>query len=372
MVAIQGKKDNQIKQPVHVDNDGNIILSSSSIIGINDVDTISTVTSVTTLGSITNTVTVNGTVAATQSGTWNIGTLTDITNTVDTREMNPIPTNVYSSGYQTLAGGTTSLEFIEHTFAYNASYLKTPGYISIGNISAFYPLSVTLRQVLTVGGSPIRINTHNYIAPAVEKIRPTSTAYSSCVTYNKTGAVWTDESVNFDNENGFDAEFPITEVDDAIYFGSKAKFNSISLNITTEAVINGTLVWEFWNGSAWVNPAVLLDNTSDGTNPLTNNGGKYHIVVFEALTNWTANQPDGANMINQYWMRIRCSAFTSKTTNPVIRTVILKPVVTNPLSTFDISEIFPTANATTIITVNPVSDIDPSHEIVYTVSLGVV
>jgi hypothetical protein len=61
---------------------GTVAATQSGTWNIGTVTTVSAVTSITNTVTVSGSVTVSGTVAATQSGTWNIGTVTTITNTV--------------------------------------------------------------------------------------------------------------------------------------------------------------------------------------------------------------------------------------------------------------------------------------------------
>lgn len=331
-------------------------VDSITITNIDNVTSLDTVDKVTEVNNVSDVDSVNL-----------VDTVTSITDTVKVINYDRFPTNIYTSGYLTIESGTSELEFDELTLAYDAAYLNKPGKIQIGNLSAFYDISVHVRQVLTTTGGTLRVATHQYVVPPVQKMRPTEDAYSSCVTYNATGPTWTDQSVNFSQENGYDAPFPISEVDDAIYFGCKSKFNSLSIFVETAGVYDATFVWEFWNGSAWVSPTILVDNT----NELQSTAGQYYILLFEGLTNWTANQPDATSMVNQYWLRLRCSVFNSVTTSPILRTVLIKPVQYNSITTFNLIEIFGNANTSTQFLVGTTAPVDSTHELLYNIGVGV-
>ena len=371
LIRLKRRTDDQVLQVAECDDNDNLyvnvaagninvgtVTSVTDVVNVQDVDSVNLVDRVTLIDEVTNVSDVDSVNL--------VDAVTSITNTVNTRDDERYSTYFYSSGYTTIESGTEEYEFDELTVPYDATYLDKMGTLSIANLSGFYSLNVQVRQVLTIGGSALRVATHQFTAPPVEKVRPTTTAYSSCVTYNKTGPAWTDESINFDSEVGYNATFPITEVDDAIYFGCKSKFNSLSVYVMTAGVYDATLVWEFWNGTSWVSPTILADNS----NELQSTGGQYYLVVFEGLTNWTANQPDAASMVNQYWLRLRCSAFTSKTTDPVIRTALFKPVQYNSITPYDLNEVFGNASTTTQILISPTSDVDDTHELIYNVSIG--
>jgi len=93
------------------------------------------------------------------------------------------------------------------------------------------------------------------------------------------GGVFTDYTTEF-NDNGInDVQLiPTSEVmNDAFYFGYVNKFNGLTLNIGTAGVGN-TIVWEYWNGSAW--SSLTVTDLTSGFTVLTN-----HIHKVDDTTN---------------------------------------------------------------------------------------
>jgi hypothetical protein len=142
--------------------------------------------------------------------------------------------------------------------------------------------------------------------------------------FNSTGSVY---SINYQNEFSWSpfGDGANNEVNDAVYFGialsnSSDQWNNIYINITTAAVYSATIVWEYWNGSAWTSftPSIYCVKQSDGTyssNPLFQDAGWYSIE-------WPANSLSGwtnltLNSQTAKWVRARISSFTSWTTLPV-------------------------------------------------------
>jgi len=99
---------------------------------------------------------------------------------------------------------------------------------------------------------------------------------------------------------------PTVTVDEA-YFGLSSKFDRLTLNFGTVGIQNAavTLVWEYWNGTAWT--ALTVTDTTYG---LTVNGK----VTWAIPASWTTK---AVNSITMYWLRLRFTA-GSWTTNPLV------------------------------------------------------
>ena len=98
----------------------------------------------------------------------------------------------------------------------------------------------------------------------------------------------------------------IEEVDDAFYYGMTNKFSGMNLNIGTAGVGN-TIVWEYWNGSAWTSLSVT-DNTTGFTVAGTNT------VTFAPPDSWAKTTIE---TFERYWIRSRVSV-ASFTTQPLL------------------------------------------------------
>lgn len=103
-------------------------------------------------------------------------------------------------------------------------------------------------------------------------------------------------------------------VNKAVYFGSKTNdanvpggpFSNLVFDISQGAE-NITVVWEYWNGSAW---ATLT--TQDNTDQFRNEG--VHSVVWTIPTGWAATT---VNSTTGYWVRARISAVSSGSITPI-------------------------------------------------------
>ena len=145
------------------------------------------------------------------------------------------------------------------------------------------------------------------------KYRSNSTAISY---EHATGAYrWNDP--NFSDDT-FDFNYPgvgnevtlirgAEVIDDAFYYGLTQMFNGVKHNITTAGVGN-TIVWEYWDGSAWSSLSTT-DNTSGYTVLGTNS------VTFTPPADWTIRSVNSSP--NYYWIRSRVTV-AAYTTSPIL------------------------------------------------------
>lgn len=103
-----------------------------------------------------------------------------------------------------------------------------------------------------------------------------------------------------------------TAINDAMYFGvQSAPWNNLYFNLATAGVYTATIVWEYWNGSAWT----AFTPTVTPATPLFQATGSWSIEWMTAsLSGWAATT---INSQTAYWVRARISAFTSFATPPV-------------------------------------------------------
>jgi hypothetical protein len=119
------------------------------------------------------------------------------------------------------------------------------------------------------------------------------------------GSVFTDLTTEANNSTAADVTFT-TGVGNALYFGHATTFRSIVFLLST-AGAGGTVVWEYWNGSAW---ATLSGATGNYT--ATNQR-----VAFDAPTDWATTTVNGVSGL--FWVRSRITV--TFTTTPVITQV---------------------------------------------------
>lgn len=130
--------------------------------------------------------------------------------------------------------------------------------------------------------------------------------------FNATAAgAFTDETAaaNSATANDMTLMQAVPAVNDAYYFGFSSQVNSFQLNVGTAGTGTYTIIWEYWNGTAWK----PLPGLVDGTNGYTVSGIK--TVSWTVPRDWSLSQQ--ALTISSrpalYYIRARVSSFTSQT-----------------------------------------------------------
>lgn len=107
-------------------------------------------------------------------------------------------------------------------------------------------------------------------------------------------------------------------VNDATYYSAVGggAFKGISLLNSTQGAGTWTLVWEYWNGTAWTAFTPVIDTIASyrGTTG-------YKRVTWNVFTDWTATT---VNAVSALWARSRVSAYTSITTRPACTRVYIE------------------------------------------------
>lgn len=97
---------------------------------------------------------------------------------------------------------------------------------------------------------------------------------------------------------------------DAYYFGSDYKFDSLTLVVGIAGAGVWTIVWEYYHSdTTWHALADLVD----GTNGFTAAAGTKVVSFTKDSANWTSVAVGG---LNEFWIRARVSVFTSIVTQP--------------------------------------------------------
>ncbi|MBA7650253.1 hypothetical protein ES703_58056 [subsurface metagenome] len=125
------------------------------------------------------------------------------------------------------------------------------------------------------------------------------------------GMVETDETTEANNATVNDMTLlpAVPLVDDAYYFGLASLWDFLCLNIGTAGAGVWTIVWEYWNGTAWVALPAGYNDTSNGFR----NGSKQSLT-FSRPGDWATLV---ILTLDLYWVRARVSAYTSVTTQPL-------------------------------------------------------
>jgi len=126
---------------------------------------------------------------------------------------------------------------------------------------------------------------------------------------------FTDEDVaaaeSTPNDMTFLPASPVVD-EDKYYLGSAQTFPGFSVNITTAAQAPVyTVVWEYYNGSAWVAIPDITDET-EGLAVLTT--GWKNVSWKNIPGDWATT---AINAVTAYWVRANLTAFTSETTTPL-------------------------------------------------------
>lgn len=142
--------------------------------------------------------------------------------------------------------------------------------------------------------------------------RPVTQVIAVYKAFADDGGVFTDETTAANEVTADDVTLlPAVEViGDAYYFGDLARFSGVRLNIST-AGVGTAVVWEYYNGSAWVDLSTVARGFIDNTVGLTVAGTKD--VLFEIPTDWAVTTVNA--ITTTYWVRLRCTA-GSFTTQP--------------------------------------------------------
>jgi hypothetical protein len=129
--------------------------------------------------------------------------------------------------------------------------------------------------------------------------------------FNNTGSAFSSNYASAQTWQPF-ADGANSEVNDAIYFGvQNTKWSNLYFNLTTAASYTATLVWEFWNGSAWTSfVPTFVGNTNGDFKAAGWQGFEWSSA---SLTGWASTT---VNSQSAFWVRVRVSAFTSWTTTP--------------------------------------------------------
>ena len=101
--------------------------------------------------------------------------------------------------------------------------------------------------------------------------------------------------------------FPTPGTSDRTYIGHSVRFTQVIVDVQT-ASSGQTLVWEYWNGTAWSTLTV-----TDGTSGFTVDG----TVTWTAPTNWATTAVNSSTL---YWIRVRFTG-SAPGTNPTINTI---------------------------------------------------
>ena len=138
-----------------------------------------------------------------------------------------------------------------------------------------------------------------------------ATQAHACLAYADDGGAYTDETTAANEATGDDMTLlpAVPAAEDAYYLGHATKqFGRVDIDMGTAGDGVWTITWEYWTGAAWA----ALSNVTDGTTAFEAGTATY-AVTFDVPDNWARCTVDG---VLGYWVRARCSAYTSVVTPP--------------------------------------------------------
>jgi hypothetical protein len=182
-----------------------------------------------------------------------------------------------------------------------------PGRVATGILS---PPEPVIDVVILTGPGGVATSSPSLDIPAPEVSRQAAIGALVGGAIADDGGVQTDETVQANNDTANDMTLlpSVPVVNDAYYFGRSSLWDWLELRMGTAG--NGTwdIVWEYWNGAAWVPLADVTDNTSG----FRVTGTK--LVVFTRPLDWVPTTVGG--IANLYWIRARVLTYTAIVTQP--------------------------------------------------------
>jgi hypothetical protein len=149
----------------------------------------------------------------------------------------------------------------------------------------------------------------------------TSTAWSGCFT--KIGSTYTDYSSAISTATAADVPFAFTAVDDAIYFGPDTYSQLLAFCGSQEAVYDGTIVLEYYNGSAWMPITTTEDLGMDKYgNIVTASSSEMfknpnEVFIWDPIYDQYVVSP-GGSAVTKSWIRARVATLSSVNTTPIL------------------------------------------------------
>jgi hypothetical protein len=150
-------------------------------------------------------------------------------------------------------------------------------------------------------------------------IRARVSAYTSVTTQPLAGQVWvigddafyTDDLADLIEATADDVALtpaaPV--VGDGFVFGYSEQFNKIKITTSTAGVATWTVILEYWDGDSWE----TVDTYEDDTAGWTTTAGTL-FIHFRPPADWARKSIEGTSA---YYVRMKISAFTSITTQPL-------------------------------------------------------
>ncbi len=124
------------------------------------------------------------------------------------------------------------------------------------------------------------------------------------------GTSYTDETTEANEDTANDMTLlPATPVvGDAYFFGGTFPFQQVRVNIGTQGAGSWTVVWKYWDGTAWTALAGVTDGTVGFTAAVGNQD-----VTFTQPDNWL---PTSVNDQEAFYVKAEVTVYSSVTTQP--------------------------------------------------------
>lgn len=143
--------------------------------------------------------------------------------------------------------------------------------------------------------------------------------------YDDSLASYSNQTTSVNGSTALDMFPGTTQTADAMYFSNATRFNELDLNLTTAGAGTYLLIWEYWNGTAWVALPDFIDN-SDGCHSSIAS----FTLRWGMPTNWVVNDPASTGTTR---FNIRCRPNMDGS-----RTLTTMPQINN-------ADVMPAANA---------------------------
>lgn len=163
-----------------------------------------------------------------------------------------------------------------------------------------------------------------YSVTAVTSMATQPLAKTGNVVSSAAGAVYTDDTTDANDADAGDVALlpTLPAVNDAVYVGYSGKFCKVKVTISQARTGVATFVLEYWNGSAWTEVPIYDDDTAGWSAA----AGTY-FIHFVPPSDWAANTaPNGPNGQTGYFVRMRMSAMTSVTQQPLATRFWVLPI----------------------------------------------
>lgn len=153
----------------------------------------------------------------------------------------------------------------------------------------------------------------------------TPTAVTKAFTALTGGTVFVDITTGANDAATANAGWNLAAAQDALYVAYTAPFSGLKVTYSTAGDESATTLWEYYNGTTWVNLATsdfLLDSSA--------NSGAFKVAASTKFITWRPPSAWAKTTVNSagpyYWVRVRVSAFTSLTTAPALDQIWVLPL----------------------------------------------